>query len=207
MSALLEQLKRMIVERNRGEVAALLPNLPEEYGVSEVCAAAVYPALNEVRQLFQDRGLGIPELLLSLDLVRQTVESLSLRPGAPRRKQRILLGVIQGDTHDMGKNIVREIYRGYGFEVVDLGKNITIDRFAGAVQKEKPDLIGISTMMSTTLDQVGKAVAAIRDQSPETKIMLGGAFVKRSIAAKLGADGYAESAATLIEETETVLGG
>lgn len=207
MSAQLEHLKQMIVARNRAEVSTILPKLPEEYGVSKICTEAVYPALNEVRQLFKTRKLGIPELILSLDLVRQTVEGLSRRPGATQREQHILLGVIEGDTHDMGKNIVREIYRGYGFQVTDLGKNIAIDRFVEAVQHEKPDLVGISTMMSTTIDNVRNAIESIHKTIPGTRIMLGGAFIKRDIAAKLGADGYAESVATLIEETESVFGG
>ncbi len=206
MSALLEQLKKVIVEKNRGEVAALLTSVPKDHALPEIFSEAVYPALNEVRQLFKDRKAGIPELLLSLDLVRQTIESLSQRFALPSRKQHILLGVIEGDTHDMGKNIVRDIYRGYGFRVTDLGKDIPADRFAQEIRDRTPDLVGISTMMSTTVDGVGRAIQSIRKESHDIRIMVGGAFVNRKLAGKLGADGYAESVATLIEETESVLG-
>jgi methylmalonyl-CoA mutase cobalamin-binding domain/chain len=174
VSVLLEDFRKMIVEKKRGEVQAMLPSLPREHGLPEIFTEAVYPALNEVRQLFRDRRIGLPELILSLDLVRQTVESLSNHPGAPRRNQHVILGVIEGDPHDMGKNIVREVYRGYGFRVTDLGKNMSRDRLAREVRELKPDLVGISTMMSTTVELVGGAIESIRKESPDVRIMVGG---------------------------------
>jgi methanogenic corrinoid protein MtbC1 len=206
MSVLLEEFRKMIVEKKRGEVQAILPSLPRDHTLPEIFSEAVYPALNEVRQLFRDRRIGLPELILSLDLVRQTIEGLSEHSSAPRRNQHVLLGVIEGDPHDMGKNIVRELYRGYGFRVTDLGKNLSRDRFAKEVRELKPDLVGISTMMSTTVNLVGGAIESIRKESRDVRILVGGAFVNRKLAGSLGADGYAESVATLIEETEAALG-
>ncbi|MDR3569204.1 MAG: cobalamin-dependent protein [Syntrophobacteraceae bacterium] len=206
MSDLLVEFKKMIVEKRRGELQAMLLSLPEEYALPVIFSQAVYPALNEVRQLFRDRRIGLPELILSLDLVRQTVEGLSNQSGSPERNQHVVLGVIEGDPHDMGKNIVRDVYRGYGFRVTDLGKNLSRDRFVSEVRERKPDLVGISTMMSTTVDLVGGAIDSIRKESQDVRIMVGGAFLNREMAGRLGADGYAESVATLIEETEAALG-
>jgi len=207
MSALLEQFKKMIVEKNRGEVTTLLPILPKDHSLPEIFSKAVYPAMNEVRQLFKDRKVCIPELLLSLDLVRQTLETLSQSSAPVARDQHILLGVIEGDIHDMGKNIVRAIYQGYGFQVTDLGKNVPIDEFVDKIRDKKPDLVGMSTMMSTTVDKLKSAIESIKKEDSGIKVMVGGAFINRKIAAQVGADGYAESAATLIEETEAVLAG
>jgi 5-methyltetrahydrofolate--homocysteine methyltransferase len=207
MSALLEHFKKMIVEKNRAEVNALLPTLSKDHALPEIFSDAVYPAMNEVRQLFKDRRIGIPELLLSLDLVRQTLETLSQSSAPSERNHHILLGVIEGDIHDMGKNIVRATYQGYGFQVTDLGKNIPVDHFLDKIRMEKPDLVGISTMMSTTVDKLKSAIESIKKENSGIKVMVGGAFINREIAVKVGADGYAESAATLIEETESVLAG
>lgn len=206
MSDLLEQFKRMIVEKNRAEVCALLPELPKNHSLDEIYRQAVYPAMNEVRDLFKARKVGVPELLLSLDLVRQSIDGLSQGSASGRNDRHVILGVIEGDIHDMGKNIVHAMYQGYGYRVTDLGKNTPVARFVEVARSEKPDLVGISTMMSTTVDKLKDAIAAIKRESG-AKVMVGGAFINREIANRVGADGYADSAATLIEETDSVLAG
>lgn len=190
----------------RSEVESLLPFLLTDHEPTEIFSEVVYPALDEVRNRYKNRKTGIPELLLPLNLVGTILQRVSEDARMPRRNAHILLGVVEGDIHDMGKNIVRDIYRGYGFQVTDLGKNIPLQHFVQEAIDKNPQLIGISTMMSTTVEKVRELTQVLKGQLPQCKVMIGGAFINPNIAKSINADGYAESAATLIEATEAVLG-
>ena len=205
MPSSMEEFRDAIIALKRTEVENLLPSLIKAHRPTDIISQAIYPALDEVRERFKSRLIGIPELLLPLNIVATVLDRISKDSRMPGRNEHILIGVIEGDTHDMGKNIVRDIYRGYGFQVSDLGKNVAMQRFLDAALDKRPDLIGISTMMSTTIDRVKILVENLRQALPESKIMVGGAFINRRIAESISAHGFAESAATLIEETEAVL--
>ncbi len=206
MSSSLENLRNAITALQRSEAEELLPSLIETHEPAEIFSKAIYPALNDVRDRYKNRSIGIPELLLPLNIVTTILDRVSRDANIPGREERILLGVVEGDTHDMGKNIVRDIYRGYGFQVSDLGKNVTTQHFLKEALDKQPHLIGISTMMSTTVDEVRILIEKLKDALPQSRIMVGGAFLNRDIAVSIHADGYAESAATLMDETEAVLG-
>lgn len=206
MPSPMEEFRDAIIALKRSEVENLLPLLIKAHEPTDIFSQAIYPALNEVRDRFKYRTIGIPELLLPLNIVATVLDRISRDSRVPGRNEHILIGVVEGDTHDMGKNIVRDIYRGYGFQVSDLGKNVAMERFLEAALDKRPDLIGISTMMSTTIDKVKILVENLKKLLPQAKIMVGGAFINRGIAESIAADGYAESAATVIEETEAVLG-
>ncbi len=201
----LEDLKKSIISINRTSVQQIMPGILSDFEVPEILTSAVYPALNHVRENYQQRKTAIPEVLMSLNIVANIIETISDKSPMQQRNQSILLGVIEGDTHDMGKNIIRDVYKGYGFTVTDLGKNVTIDKFVETAALSQPSIVGLSSMMSTTVDNIGKAIEALKKEVPDTKIMVGGAFMNPELAVKLKADGYAESAATLIEETDKLL--
>lgn len=115
---------------------------------------------------------------------------------------KIVLGVIESDPHDMGKNIVKRVYECYGFQVYDLGKDVPAPKFAEKASEISADIVGISTMMSTTLNEVCETIQLVKKRSPNTKVIVGGAFITPEVAMSIGADGYAESAGDLIESTE-----
>lgn len=202
MSSSLEQFRDAIISLDKNSVYSLLPDLLKQYALPEIFSEAVYPALNQVREAYQQRRTGIPELLMSLNIVGKILEKTSETASMPRRNRRILLGVIEGDIHDMGKNIVRDVYRGYGFDVTDLGKNVPVKDFVETAIREKPDVVGLSTMMSTTVEKVRDAVALLKKEIPGIRVMVGGAFMNPEMARRIQADGYAENAATLIENTD-----
>ena len=201
----LEDLKKCIINIDRKSVQQIIPGIIDSHDVPEILTGAVYPALNHVREIYQQRKTAIPEVLMSLSIVSNIIESISKKSPMQQRNQSILLGVIEGDTHDMGKNIIRDVYKGYGFSVTDLGKNVTVEKFVETAALEKPSVVGLSSMMSTTVDKIGQAIEALKKEVPETKIMVGGAFMNPDLASQLKADGYAVSAATLIEETDILL--
>ncbi len=205
MQSVLSKFKEAIDSRNRAALTEMLPLVMEENDLGEIFSHGVYPVLNNAREEFQNRRLGIPELLLSLDLVSTVLKAVSKDVEIPKRNRHIVLGVIEGDTHDMGKNIIRDLYRGYGFEVTDLGKNVRVSQFVDAAVSVNADIVGISTMMSTTLDRLGEVIQLLKEKIPGVKVIVGGAFINQKIADGLKADAYAEDAATLIETTDGLL--
>ncbi|MBI9091974.1 MAG: cobalamin-dependent protein [Desulfobacterium sp.] len=205
MQSVLSKFKEAIDSRNRAALTEMLPLVMEENDIGEIFSQGVYPVLNTAREEFQNRRLGIPELLLSLDLVSTVLKAVSKDGDIPKRNKHIVLGVIEGDTHDMGKNIIRDLYRGYGFEVTDLGKNVKVSQFVDGAVSVNADLVGISTMMSTTLDRLGEVIQLLKEKIPGVKVIVGGAFINQKIADGLKADAYAEDAATLIETTDGLL--
>ena len=202
MQTALEELKKSIMNIDRNAVHSVLPRVIHEHDLPEIFSKAVYPALDHVRNIYRQQKTGIPEVLMSLNIVGGILEKISEKSPMPCREQSVLIGVIEGDIHDMGKNIVRDVYRGYGFNVIDMGKNVSAERFVETAVQEKPAVVGLSSMMSTTVDNIGLAIEALKKELPETKIMVGGAFMNPDLAKRLQADGYAENASTLIEETD-----
>lgn len=202
MQMSLHQFKAAIDSRNRSEMEEMLPWIMAENEITEIFSEIVYPVLNEARDDFKNRRKGIPELLLTLDMVSMVLRSVSKDQNIPKRNKQIVLGVIEGDIHDMGKNIIRDVYRGYGFDVMDLGKNVKISQFVGTAVSENADIVGISTMMSTTLPPLGEAIQTLKKSKPGVKILVGGAFINQEIADRLNADAYGEDVSTLIEITE-----
>ena len=205
MQAVLNKFKETIDSRNRAALGEMLPRVLKENRLEEIFSHAVYPALNNAREDFQNRRLGIPELLLSLDLVSTVVKAAAKDTDLPKKNRHIVLGVIEGDTHDMGKNIIRDLYRGYGFDVTDLGKNVTVSQFVDAAVSVNADIVGVSTMMSTTLDRLGEVIQLLKEKIPGVKVIVGGAFINQKIADRLKADAYGEDASTLIQTTEGLL--
>jgi methylmalonyl-CoA mutase cobalamin-binding domain/chain len=124
---------------------------------------------------------------------------------SPKKPLKILMGVIEGDTHDMGKNVIRDVFKGYGYEVLDLGKNVPASSFAEAAQSQQTDIAGLSTMMSTTIEAMKKTIESLRAARPGIRILIGGAFIDRQLATQLQADGYAEDAAAVMAEFNRII--
>ena len=205
MTPFIDQLYDAVVNTDTAEVNRLLPLVLQENHPLKIISEVFYPALNEVRSRYRQRQIAIPEVLLSLEIFQKVLTHIAREWDLPLRQERVLIGVIEGDIHDMGKNIVREVYRCYGFDVLDLGKNVPVELFLEKAQAEHPAIIAISTMMSTTIDKVTEVISLAKKKLAKIKIMVGGAFITPEIAISIGADGYAESAVTLIEETEKIL--
>ncbi len=201
----LKELQKAIVNRDKSKVKEFLPIISEIKNPVQILSEALYPAIDEIRDSFRKKQISIIELLLSLQIFQEILSQISKKSPLPARKEKILLGVIEGDVHDMGKNIIKEVYICYGFDVYDVGKNVPINLFLEKIRSKRPAIVGISTMMSTTINKVQTLVEKIKNEFKNTKVMVGGAFITPKIAYDIGADGYAESASELIEETEKLL--
>jgi 5-methyltetrahydrofolate--homocysteine methyltransferase len=122
------------------------------------------------------------------------------------KKLKIVLATVRGDLHDIGKNIVSLVLRNYGYAVRDLGKNVEAETILRAAKDEEADLIGLSALMSSTMEEMRKVVQLRDKKSPHTKIIIGGAAVSPGFAKEIGADAYGKDAMDAIQKIQTLTG-
>jgi corrinoid protein of di/trimethylamine methyltransferase len=165
--------------------------------------------MNEAGVLYEEEEYYIPELLIcsdamynGLDVLRPLLPSNSVGNGA-----KIVIGVIQGDTHDIGKNLVKIMLEAAGYQVIDLGRDVPIARFVEAVREDQPQVLALSTLMSTSMAHMGTLIRELEAEGlrSSVKVIIGGAPVSRGFAEKIGADGYSENAAEAVKLVRSLL--
>lgn len=206
MEQTFNQLKEAIVQANGNRVDELLGAFPDSVDFDQVFNQCISPALDALCTGIRQKQCAIPELLMGLKQVHRIARTVSDKhSGAVPQRQTIVMGVVQGDIHDMGKNIIRDVCQGYGFTVIDLGKNVSPDAFVAAAEEKAAEVACLSTMLSTTIDSVSHTVRELKSRRPGIRVLIGGAFMNDAIAARVGADGYAENAATVMPVLERVV--
>jgi 5-methyltetrahydrofolate--homocysteine methyltransferase len=155
-------------------------------------------AMKEVGQRFEAGEFYVPEMLVAARAMQAGLEILKpkLIESGVKATGKIVIGTVQGDLHDIGKNLVAMMLEGSGFEVIDLGTDVAPERFAEAAREYKPDLIGISALLTTTMTNMRKTIEALQDAGvhEKVKVIIGGAPVTKAYAEEIGADGYAADA-------------
>jgi len=204
MDRTLNELKDAIIQADSSRVDTLVGQVKGKADFDAIFSACINPALNTLCMHIKNQQSAIPELLMSLRQVHRITDAV-MEPDKNARKRTIVMGVIEGDTHDMGKNIIRDVCKGYGYDVLDLGKNVSAGDFAEAAISRNADIACLSTMLSTTIDSMADTVRNLKLSRPEIRVLIGGAFMSNDIAFQVGADGYAESAATVMAEIERVI--
>ena len=169
------------------------------------------PALDVVGQGFEKGTLFLPQLLMSaeaakaaFDAVREVLESAGSRP---EKKGKIVLATVQGDIHDIGKNIVKVLLENYSYEVIDLGKDVPIETVVQAVVENHVVLAGLSALMTTTVENMAKTIEALHRDAPWCKIMVGGAVLTPEYADMIHADYYSKDAMASVRYAEEIFGG
>lgn len=166
--------------------------------------------MNEAGRLYEEEEYFVPELLLASDALYAGLEILSphLKKAGEGEKAKIVLGVVEGDTHDIGKNLVKILIEVGGFEVIDLGRDIPAQTFVSKAKEVKAELIGLSTLMTTTMPQMEKVVRLLEQEGlkGKIKVLVGGGPVSPAFAKSIGADGYAENASTAVRVAKSLLG-
>jgi 5-methyltetrahydrofolate--homocysteine methyltransferase len=164
----------------------------------DIINEGINPAMETVGRLFENGECFVPELLMAGRATKEIfliIRPLLARTGV-QPKAHIVLGTVRGDLHDIGKNIVAAVLEGNGFEITDLGVDVPAEKFVAAVKEIKPQIVGLSALLTSTLPAMKEVIeafraAGIRDQ---VKIMVGGAPVTQSFADSIGADGYGKNA-------------
>jgi len=174
-------------------------------GVSpgELLQDTMIPAMRETGALFEDGEIFVPEMLMSARAMQAGLEILKPRlvESGIRAVGRVVIGTVQGDVHEIGKNLVAIMMEGVGFEVIDLGVDVKPVVFLEAVQTHRPEVLGLSALLTTTVPQLGVTIQALREAGAleGVKVMVGGAPVTAEYAQKIGADGFAPDASQAAE--------
>ena len=193
---------------NRAEAVSLTQAAIDEGTAPEVILGAMTTAMTEVGRKFAcNEGVYVPEMLIAAHAMKEATALIEplLAAGGHKPEHTAVIGTVQGDLHDIGKNLVGMMLKGANFEIVDLGTNVSPAAFAEATQEHGADLVGISALLTTTMVGMKAAVEAVRAVDPAAKIMVGGAPVTDEFAAEIGADGFAKDAATAANVAQELL--
>ena len=170
---------------------------------------AMTAAMEVIGARFQCNEIYVPEMLISARAMKEAtavLEPVLVKAGIGPEHTAVL-GTITGDLHDIGKNLVGMMWKGANIEVIDLGTNVTPERFVEAAKEHRAHLVGISALLTTTMVGMKDVVAAIRAANlGDVKVIVGGAPVTQDFADQIGADGYASDAATAVEVAKTAVG-
>ena len=198
----------------RGDVSAAVAAVRKdvESGAPplRIVSEGISPAMTTVGRLFEEGDCYVPELLMSARATKEVFAVLRPRLALTGTKPvaRVVLGTVQGDMHDIGKNLVGALLEGGGFEVIDLGVDVPPERFVAAVREQRPEILGLSALLTTTMTGMKATVEALRGAGvrEEVKVMIGGAPVTQGYSQAIGADGYADNAASAVELARRLIG-
>lgn len=175
----------------------------------DIVNAHVIPALDNVGKRFEEKKLFLPQLLMSAEAAKASFEVIKATmsaDGSSVKKGSIVIATVHGDIHDIGKNIVKLLLENYGYNVIDLGKNVPPETVLRAVTDNHAPLVGLSALMTTTVPAMEETVKLIKENAPWCKTVVGGAVLTQDYADKIGADKYAADAMETIHYAESVIG-
>ena len=204
MSDTLQRIKDAVITRQRNEIQGMVAAAIEE-GIdpNSIIDDGLIAAMDVVGQQFSDSDIFVPEMLVSALTMKLGLEKVKplLKSEAAKPKGMIIMGTVKGDIHDIGKNIVLMMLEGAGFEVVDLGVDLTVEKLVERIEAIGPDLLGLSALLTTTMPEMERVIHELgaKGLREKLKVMVGGAPVSKSFAEKIGADGYGADAAEAVQ--------
>jgi 5-methyltetrahydrofolate--homocysteine methyltransferase len=176
---------------------------------ADILHKACIPAMTEVGRLFEIGEKFVPEMLIAARAMQAALEILrpELVEADVKAVGKVVIGTVAGDLHDIGKNLVGMMMEGAGFDVVDLGTDVSADDFVGAVKEHNPDLIGMSALLTTTMPSMTATVEALTEAGlrDSVKVLIGGAPVTQAFASEIGADGFAPDASSATRKAKELL--
>ena len=204
-----DNLQQAIVKGLRDRAATLAAELLATVPPMELIDREVIPALNRVGEGFERKTLFLPQLLMAAEaasaVAAQVKAALSEGDKVPA-KAAFVLATVEGDIHDIGKNIVGLLLENYGFAVVDLGRDVAPEAVVQAVTERRAPLVGLSALMTTTVPAMERTVRLLRERCPWCKVIVGGAVLTPEYAAQIGADGYGKDAMETVRWAEKIVG-
>jgi corrinoid protein of di/trimethylamine methyltransferase len=176
--------------------------LDEGMDAFEAVMDGLAAGMETVGDLYDKQEYFVPELLMSGDALYAGLDILKphINKDAVKNMGQVVIGTVQGDVHDIGKNIIKLMFEVGGFEVHDLGRDVPLEKFVEEQLKTDAEIVAMSAMMTTTMVGMKKVIEMIKEKNPDVAIMLGGAPVTQDVAELWGADGYAETAGNAVQE-------
>ena len=208
MQEILDGIKQAILVGEEEDTRKLVGDgLDEGLEPRQIMEEAMMPAMEDIGERFSSGEAFIPELIVSAEAMQQGMEVLKPHLGGTERGGGlVMLGTVRGDIHSIGKNLVRMCLEGAGFEVVDVGEDVKTEKFVEAYRERRPDILGLSALLSSTMQRIPEVIEAVRAEDKNAVIMVGGAPVTRDFAERSGADGYAPNAFEATKKARELLG-
>ena len=195
-------LTQAIIDGRRKEVLDLV-NQCLEAGESarSILETRLVPGMAVVGERFKQNEIFVPEMLIAARAMKEALRVLEpfLIAAGVKPEHTAVIGTVEGDLHDIGKNLVAMMWKGANIEVIDLGVNVPVARFVESVKEHRSTLVGLSALLTTTMPAMRDTVKAIRDAGFNVKIMVGGAPITHEFAREIGADGYSPDAGTAVD--------
>ncbi|HEX5643670.1 MAG TPA: corrinoid protein [Thermoleophilia bacterium] len=206
-----DQLKQAIIDGNEAVALAMTQALVATGATPrEILDEALLPGMDVVGARMREGECFIPEVLLSARVMQACLDILRplMAAGDEAGMGTVVIGTVEGDLHDIGKNLVGMLLQGAGFTVVNLGTGVTASDFVAAVKEHQPRIIGMSALLTTTLPHMSETIALLKDEGlrDAVKVMIGGAPVTAAYAAEIGADGYGANAGMAVERAKELVG-
>ncbi|MDA8064906.1 MAG: corrinoid protein [Thermaerobacter sp.] len=197
------QLKQAVVDYNRDQAVAIAQTIVDQgLDAQKAVFDGLIAGMQVVGKYYEDQYYFVPEMLMCAQALYSALDIL--KPHMPQTdlglKGQVVMGVVQGDVHDIGKNIVKLMFEVAGFEVKDLGRDVPLDDFVREQLSSDADMVCLSAMMTTTMTGMREVIRKIKEKNPKCRIMIGGAPVTEELASKWGADGYAPDANNALRE-------
>ena len=201
---MLKDLEEAIVAMDADSTEGLTGKLLESgKGAAEILNGALLPALDRVGVLFREGDYFLPDVLMCVKAYDNSFKTIlpKLKEGSYTSRGKVLLGTVEGDIHEIGKNILFALLQGNGFDVLDLGVNVKAEAFLAKAREWSPDIIGMSALLSTTMPAMKETIEAFTRAGlrKNYKFIIGGAPLSQRYADEIGADGYGEDAQSGVE--------
>ena len=176
---------------------------------TDILEKGLVPGIQALGELFKNGQAFLPEILISVRAMNRALEELKshLIDAEAQKKGTVVLGTVKGDLHDIGKNLVRMMLEGNGYHVIDLGVDVQIEKFVEAVKSNRPNILALSTLLTTTMPMMKSVIESLIEAEVRNslKVMIGGAPVNRAYADEIGAEGFAENCVTAVDETKRLM--
>ena len=208
--AILQKVKEAVLKGNkRGIVEYTREALHTGLNPKQVLDGALLPGINEVGMLYDQGKYFLPQLIAGAEAMKLSIEYLEplmMQEQGTEKLPTIIIATVKGDIHDIGKNLVALMLKNYGFEVIDLGKDVPKEVIVEEAMKRDASVIALSALMTTTMQEMRNVIAYAKEKGCTAKIIIGGAVITQDYADEIGADGYSKDAAEAVKLTQKILG-
>ena len=201
-------LTQAIVDGRRKDVPELIQKcLAAGESASTIVETRLVPGMSIVGEKFKLNEIFVPEMLIAARAMKEAMKILEpmLAAAGVTPEHKAVIGTVEGDLHDIGKNLVAMMWKGANMEVIDLGVNVPAAKFVEAVQQHNPKIVGLSALLTTTMPAMRDTVKAIRAAGLKVRVLIGGAPITREYAQEIGADGFASDAGSAVDEAMLLL--
>ena len=194
-------LQDCIIKSLKAKAVSLVQNMLKNQNGLDIIEKEVIPALDYIGDMYEQGKLFLPQLISSADCAKAVCDTIKLTLGGSSLDNgaKIVLATVQGDVHDIGKNIVKTVLQNYGYNIIDLGKDVQIEKVVQTAKKENAKIVGLSALMTTTVKNMEKTIKALRENIDGVIVFVGGAVLNEEIALQIGADYYSKDPRQMVK--------